>query len=157
MKTITIMLCLLFLLGGNAYGDQATLLGAEGSQMRQGGGGPASQSGPRFGPPPEAFAACKGKTEGATAQFTGRNGEIVAGICRVADGRLVLRPDRPPGKTRNGHPGPPPEAYRACGGKRAGTSAEFINPRGETLKGTCEEENGRLVFRPDSNRGVGKR
>ena len=30
-------------------------------------------------PPPEAIAACKGKTEGATASFTGRNGETLTG------------------------------------------------------------------------------
>ena len=44
---------------------------------------------------------------------------------------------------------PPPEAYEACEGKSAGDEAEFINPRGETVTGTCEEEGDRLVLRPD--------
>jgi len=43
--------------------------------------------------------------------------------------------------------GPPPEAYSACEGKSAGIVTEFINPRGETVKGICEEENGQLVLR----------
>jgi two-component system, OmpR family, heavy metal sensor histidine kinase CusS len=54
--------------------------------------------------------------------------------------------------TRGDHRGPPPEAYQACEGKSAGNSAQFINPRGEILKGICEEENGKLVLRPDSNK-----
>jgi two-component system, OmpR family, heavy metal sensor histidine kinase CusS len=49
--------------------------------------------------------------------------------------------------------GPPPEAFKACEGMSAGSSAQFINPRGETVKGTCEEEDGRLVLRPDVPRG----
>lgn len=46
--------------------------------------------------------------------------------------------------------GPPPEAYTACEGKSAGDSAVFVNPRGETFTGTCEQENDRLVLRPDN-------
>ncbi len=46
------------------------------------------------------------------------------------------------------HHGPPPEAYTACEGKSAGDSAEFVSPRGETVKGTCELEGDRLVLRP---------
>jgi heavy metal sensor kinase len=45
--------------------------------------------------------------------------------------------------------GPPPEAYKACEGKKTGSSSQFVNARGETVKGTCEEENGKLVLRPD--------
>jgi len=150
MKIIPLLLCLLFLMGGSACGDQAAPRSAGGSQIRQAGGGEgAPQGGPRFGPPTEAFKACEGKTEGSTAQFTGPDGETVTGTCRRADGRLVLRPDRPPGNSRDGRRGPPPEAYQACEGKSAGSSAQFVNPRGETVKGTCEEEDGKLVLRPD--------
>jgi hypothetical protein len=48
------------------------------------------------GPPPEAYAACTGKTPGSPAQFTDRNGETVSGVCESRGERLVLRPDRPP-------------------------------------------------------------
>jgi hypothetical protein len=54
---------------------------------------------------------------------------------------------------RRDHRGPPPEAYKVCEGKSAGSVAQFVNRRGETLKGTCEEEDGRLVLRPDANKG----
>jgi len=54
-------------------------------------------------PPPEAIAACKGKTEGATASFTGRNGETLTGTCQKLGDVLALRPaGGPPGG------GPPP-------------------------------------------------
>jgi hypothetical protein len=154
MKTIKILLCLLLFAVGSAYGDQTALHGTEGTQFRQAGGGElAPQRGPRFGPPSEAFKACEGKAEGSTAQFTSPEGETITGICRIADGRLVLRPDRPRGNSRDGRRGPPPEAYKACEGKNAGSSAQFVNPRGEAVKGTCEEEDGKLVLRPDANKG----
>jgi hypothetical protein len=154
MKRITVLIGLLFLMGGIAYGGQPAPRGAEGSQIRQGGGDEsAPRSGPRFGPPPEAFKACEGKTEGSMAQFIGPDGETVTGACRTADGRLVLRPDRPRGNSRDGRRDPPPEAYKACEGKSPGSSAQFINPRGETVKGTCEEEDGKLVLRPDALKG----
>ena len=47
------------------------------------------------------------------------------------------------------HQGPPPEAYSACEGKESGDQAEFTNPRGDTVTGTCEQEGDRLVLRPD--------
>lgn len=94
MKIITVLLGLLFLMGGSAYGDQAAPRGAEGSQIRQGGGGEfAPQGGPRHGPPPEAYKACEGKTAGSTAQFVNPRGETVKGTCEEEGGRLVLRPD----------------------------------------------------------------
>jgi len=53
---------------------------------------------------------------------------------------------------REGHQGPPPEAYCACEGKSAGDTAEFVSPRGDTVTGTCEQERDgdRLVLRPDN-------
>ncbi len=150
MKKITVFFCLLFLMGGSAFGDQAAPRGAEGFQPRQSGGAEVTaQGGPRFGPPPEAYKACEGKAEGSTAQFIGSDGETITGTCRMDDGRLVLRPDRPPGNSRDRRSGPPPEAYKACEGKSVGSSAQLVDPRGETVNGTCEEENGKLVLRPD--------
>ena len=45
--------------------------------------------------------------------------------------------------------GPPPEAFRACEGKSAGDEAQFIDLRGETVTGKCEQEGDQLVLRPD--------
>jgi hypothetical protein len=51
-------------------------------------------------------------------------------------------------QTHTQRQGPPPEAYTACQGKNVGDVAEFVNPDGETMSGTCEQENDRLVLRP---------
>ncbi len=107
------------------------------------------ERGGHHGPPPEAFAACDGKTAGDRTQFVAPNGETVEGTCEVADDRLVLRPDHPPERTGGGHHGPPPEAYTACEGKGSGDQAELIGRHGETVTGTCEQEGDRLVLRPD--------
>ena len=156
MRIITILFCLLFLMGGIAQGQLAPR-NEEGSQIRQDAGGQMPQQGGRgFGPPPEAFRACEGKTAGSAAQLTGPGGETVTGTCRSDGERLVLRPDRNPGNSRDGRRGPPPEAYKACEGKTVGSSAQFVDPRGETLKGTCGEEDGKLVLRPDRG-GTGDR
>jgi two-component system, OmpR family, heavy metal sensor histidine kinase CusS len=42
---------------------------------------------------------------------------------------------------------PPRQAYEACEGKTSGTAAQFVNGRGETVRGICEEENGKTVLR----------
>lgn len=153
MKMITVLIGLLFLMGGSAYGDQAAPRGAEGTQIRQGAGGEfAPQGGPRFGPPPEAYTACEGKNAGDAAQFVSPRGETVKGTCEQEGDRLVLRPDRPKGNSGGRRHGPPPEAYTACEGKSAGSLAQFVDPRGEMVKGTCEEEDGKLVLRPDHHK-----
>lgn len=60
-------------------------------------------------PPPEAFAACQGKAEGAAVTITLPDGKTMDGACRTittASGTaLAARPNRP-----EGHPGhrPPP-------------------------------------------------
>jgi len=106
--------------------------------------------GRRHGPPPEAYTACESKNIGDSAQFVSPNGETVEGTCEQEGDRIVLRPnDRPKGNARGRHQGPPPEAYTACEDKNAGDSAQFASPRGKTVTGTCEEENGKLVLRPD--------
>ncbi len=100
---------------------------------------------PPHGPPPEAYQACKGKSLGGKAEFVNPRGETVAGVClNDGSGKMVLRPDHPPG----GHHGPPPEAYQACAGKTAGNAAQLTGPKGETVQGTCEAEGERLVLRP---------
>jgi hypothetical protein len=159
MKRIIALLCLLFFLGGNAHGDQAAPCSADGPQIRQGQGGEfAPQGRPHSGPPQEAFKACEGKTEGSTAQFTGPDDETVTGICIIVDGRLLLRPDSTPrGNSRDGRRSPPPEAYKACEGKSVGSAAQFITPHGETIKGTCEQEDGKLVLRPNILKGERQR
>ena len=44
-------------------------------------------------PPPEAFQACQGKTEGETVSFTTRN-ETLSATCQMFDGKLAAAPDR---------------------------------------------------------------
>lgn len=51
--------------------------------------------------------------------------------------------------------GPPPEAFSACEGKSVGDKAQFVGPWGDTVSGTCEEHDGRLVLRPN-RRGRGE-
>lgn len=46
--------------------------------------------------------------------------------------------------------GPPPEAYEACEGKSVGDEAEFVNPRGETVTGTCVQRGDQLILLPDN-------
>ncbi len=60
-------------------------------------GGPGGPGGRPPGPPPEALAACKGKSEGTEVSFTGRNGETLSGICRLIDGQLAAMPKGGPG------------------------------------------------------------
>jgi len=48
------------------------------------------------GPPPEAYTACEGKSEGDTAEFVSPRGDTVTGTCEQEGDRLVLRPDNPP-------------------------------------------------------------
>ena len=52
------------------------------------------QGGGRPGPPPEAYSACEGKSQGDEAEFTGRNGETVSGVCEFEGDSLVLKPLR---------------------------------------------------------------
>jgi hypothetical protein len=43
-------------------------------------------------PPPEAIAACKGKSEGTSVQFTTARGDTLKGVCRQVDGVMVAMP-----------------------------------------------------------------
>lgn len=115
----------------------------------------SNQSSERRGPPPEAFTACDGKNAGDTSQFENKRGEILTGTCEEARGQrsrenskgLVLRPNKQ--KSNNNRRTPPAEAFTACEGKSAGEASQFESRRGEVLKGTCEESNGKLVLRPE--------
>jgi hypothetical protein len=49
--------------------------------------------------------------------------------------------------------GPPPEVITACEGKAPGDQVE-VTRRGQTVKATCQERQGRLVAVPEG--GVGK-
>jgi len=51
----------------------------------------------RHGPPPEAYTACEGKSEGDTASFVSPHGDTVTGTCVQEGDQLVLHPDNPPG------------------------------------------------------------
>ncbi|XAH22678.1 hypothetical protein AAFF27_22170 [Xylophilus sp. GW821-FHT01B05] len=66
------------------------------------GNAPPSDRGGHRGPPPEAIAACQGKTEGTSVSITMRDGRTMTGTCKTGpDGTLAARPDHMP-------PGPPP-------------------------------------------------
>lgn len=58
-------------------------------------------------PPPEAYAACKGKAEGTTVTLTMPDGKTLPGTCRTMNGTLVARPAGGPGGP-GGAGGPPP-------------------------------------------------
>lgn len=67
-----------------------------------------NKRGPHGGPPPEAYCACEGKSEGDTASFKSPMGDTVTGICVLdRDGeRLVLEPDNPPDRNGKGYDKP---------------------------------------------------
>lgn len=45
-------------------------------------------------PPPEAIAACKGKSEGTSVQFTTPRGDTFTGVCKLFEGVLTAMPER---------------------------------------------------------------
>ena len=109
------------------------------------------ENGKRRGPPPAAFTACEGKNPGEKSQFESQHGRTLTGTCEEFGGenagKLVLRPDNMKGKGKRRTP--PPEAFTACEGKSSGDASQFESQRGDVLKGTCEENNGKLVLRPE--------
>jgi hypothetical protein len=146
MKKISLIICLLFLLGGVVYVSPGYAQDSNAPQDK-------FASGQRHAPPPEAYAACQNKKSGDNASFVNPRGETITGTCLMDGNQLVLRPDRGQGNQSGGrNQGPPPEAYKACEGKSAGSVSQFVNPRGETITGTCEAENGRMVLRPNSRK-----
>lgn len=99
-KFIMAMLLMLLFLPGGVWAAQT-----------QEGGGPPEQKG-HMKPPPEAFAVCKGKSEGDAVQFTTPRGDTLKGVCRQFEGVLAAMPERgtPPSKgskpdeNNSGHP-----------------------------------------------------
>jgi hypothetical protein len=51
-----------------------------------------------------------------------------------------------------GKQGPPPEAIKACEGKREGDIVSFSGRRGGSLKATCQKIEGQLVAVPEGHR-----
>lgn len=51
---------------------------------------------------------------------------------------------------------PPPEALKACEGKKSGDASEFVGPRGRTVKGICKEVDGKLALQPDRSKAEKK-
>jgi hypothetical protein len=81
---------------------------------------------PHHGPPPEAYAACAGKSKADACTVELPDGARVSGQC-FEDPRqsLFCRPERVGG----------PED--ACSGKRAGDSCSVTLPDGSARSGTC--------------------
>ncbi len=48
------------------------------------------------GPPPEAIAACEGKSSGDSVEFTGRRGDSIEATCQEVEGQLAAVPNNPP-------------------------------------------------------------
>jgi len=93
-----------------------------------GGGHPPS-------PPPEALEACQGKSPGETVTLQSPHGHRISGTCReMADGRLAAVPEGGPQGRR---PGPPPDAFQACEGKRQGDTVQIQTPEGGVVTATC--------------------
>lgn len=58
---------------------------------------PATDSGERRGPPPEALAACEGKSAGDPCSFSGPRGDKPQGTCFAPEGKpLACRPSQAP-------------------------------------------------------------
>jgi hypothetical protein len=73
----------------------------------QGMNGPPRPEG-RMKPPPEAVAACQGKSEGTAVQFTTPGGNTLKGVCKQVDGVLAALPER----------GAPPTGMKPPGAER---------------------------------------
>lgn len=70
-------------------------------------------------------------------------------LCLAA---FAAQPPAPAGQPDQGqarHRMPPPEAYEACDGKKAGDRVTFTTPRGEKMSGTCTLIPARLAAAPD--------
>ncbi len=81
---VGMMVCLFFLMGGlpAAAADSTSSTDSNRPQGR-----------PPMGPPPEAIAACKGKSEGTSVQFTTPRGDTLKGVCKLMNGTLAAVPE----------------------------------------------------------------
>ena len=134
MRKIGIVFAILSICSINTFGD-------DNSSRRHGDRRP--------GPPPEAYDICEGKTAGDKAELTTPHGNTITGTCIEEGEDLVFRPDQLKGMAGRMPHTPPEEAIEACEGKNEGDTAEFVNERGDTVTGTCEQHGDQLVLRPD--------
>lgn len=78
----------------------------------------------RHGPPPEAIAACKGKTAGADCSFTGRHDDTLTGTCFAPPVRQAGPPSDQPSMNspsdKASDQGTPPLACRPARGRPGG-------------------------------------
>jgi hypothetical protein len=44
-------------------------------------------------PPPEAYEVCEGEAVGTAARFTSPRGDVIEGVCKEMEGKMVLIPD----------------------------------------------------------------
>jgi len=87
------------------------------------------------GPPPEAFKACEGKSPGDAVETQTPHGQTISGTCReMEDGQLAAVPQ---GGPQGRLPGPPPEAFKICEGKKSGDTVQIQTPRGDAITATC--------------------
>jgi hypothetical protein len=87
------------------------------------------------GPPPEALKACEGKSPGDTVEIQTPHGQMISGTCReMQDGQLAAVPQ---GGPQGRLSGPPPEAFKACEGKKPGETVQIQTPRGDAVTATC--------------------
>ena len=72
---------------------------------------------------------------------------VLTSLTLLLASQITLANDEQKGPS--GRRGPPPEAFTACEGKSAGDTAQFEGRRGDTVTGTCEVRDGKLVLRPE--------
>jgi len=80
-------------------------LGGPGFGPPPGDGDPGGPQGGRRRPPPQAFADCRGKAQGAAVQHQTPRGDVVAATCVATPEGLAARPNQP---LDGGPPGGPP-------------------------------------------------
>lgn len=97
----------------------------------------AQEAPPHRGPPPEAYTACNGQSEGAACSMTTPRGTLSGTCAATPEGQLACRP------------APPPEAFSACDNQAAGAACT-VTLHDRTLSGTCAAySDGRMVCRPE--------
>ena len=108
-RALPVILAIAMVTGlGLAFAASATTTSATSSTSAASGAG----NGQPPGPPPEAIAACQGKSEGTSVSFVDRGGQTRTGTCQTVNGVLAARPagmgggsgQRPPGGGQGGQP-----------------------------------------------------
>ncbi len=69
-------------------------------------------------------------------------------IALAIAGPVTADPLPPPPGMGERPNGPPPEAFTACEGKKAGDAVIVTTPRGDEIKAVCEIMDSRLVAKP---------